>query len=35
MSKPSVEPIKDEELLDFCRFLTENLSQERSPEDWA
>ena len=35
MSKPSVEPIKDEELLDFCRFLTEHLSQERSPEDWA
>ena len=35
MSKPSVEPIKDEELLDFCRFLTENLSQERSAEDWA
>ena len=35
MSKPSVEPIKDEELLDFCRFLTENLSQQRSPEDWA
>jgi len=35
MSKPSVEPIKNEELLDFCRFLTENLSQERSPEDWA
>ncbi|MEA2078695.1 MAG: hypothetical protein U9P00_02345, partial [Pseudomonadota bacterium] len=24
-----------EELLDFCRFLTENLSQARSPEDWA
>ncbi|MEA2079339.1 MAG: hypothetical protein U9P00_05695, partial [Pseudomonadota bacterium] len=35
MSKPSVEPIKDEELLDFCRFLTENLSHERSAEDWA
>ena len=35
MSKPIVEPIKDEELLDFCRFLTKNLSQERSPEDWA
>ena len=35
MSKPPVEPITDEELLDFCRFLTENLSQERSPEDWA
>ena len=35
MSKPCVAPIKDEELLDFCRFLNENLSQERSPEDWA
>jgi len=35
MSKPSIEPIKDEQLLDFCRFLTENLSQERSAEDWA
>jgi hypothetical protein len=35
MNKPSVEPIKDEELLDFCRFLTENLSRERSPENWA
>ena len=35
MSKPSVEPIKDEELLDFCRFLNKNLSQERSAEDWA
>jgi len=35
MSKPSVEPIKDEELLNFCRFLTENLSQERTPEAWA
>lgn len=35
MSKPSVEPIKDEDLPSFCRFLTENLSRERSPEDWA
>jgi hypothetical protein len=35
MSKPSVEPINDEELLDFCQFLTENLSQERTAEDWA
>ena len=35
MSKPTVEPIGDEQLLDFCRFLTENLSQERSAEDWA
>jgi hypothetical protein len=35
MSKPSIEAIKDEDLLDFCRFLTEHLSQERSPEEWA
>jgi hypothetical protein len=31
----SVEPIKDEELLEFCRFLNKNLSQERPPEKWA
>jgi len=35
MSKPTLEPIDDEELLNFCRFLTENLSRERSPEEWA
>jgi hypothetical protein len=35
MSKPTVEPIGDEQLLDFCRFLNENLSHERSAEDWA
>lgn len=35
MSKPSVEPITDEELPEFCRFLTTHLSNERSSEQWA
>ena len=35
MSLPSVEPIRDEDLPDFCRFLTENLHRGRSPAVWA
>ena len=35
MALPTIEPIRDEDLLDFCRFLTQHLSAERSPEDWA
>ena len=35
MSLPTVEPIRDEDLPGFCRFLSENLSRERSPEEWA
>ena len=35
MSLPVVEPIRDEDLSAFCRFLTENLSRERSAEAWA
>ncbi len=35
MSLATVEPIRDEDLPAFCRFLTENLSRERSAEAWA
>jgi len=35
MGLPALEPISDDDLPDFCRFLTENLSRERSPEAWA
>ncbi|MCB1851858.1 MAG: hypothetical protein KDI83_13955 [Gammaproteobacteria bacterium] len=35
MAKPAVEPITDEELPAFCRFLTTHLSDERSSEQWA
>jgi hypothetical protein len=35
MASPSLHPIRDEDLPEFCRFLTENLSNERSPEAWA
>lgn len=35
MALPSLEPIRDENLSEFCRFLTENLSNERSPQAWA
>ena len=35
MALPTLEPIRDDDLLDFCRFLTQHLSAERSPEDWA
>ena len=35
MSLPALEPIRDEDVLDFCRFLTEHLSGERTAEQWA
>jgi hypothetical protein len=35
MGLPSLEPIRDEDLPAFCRFLTEHLSAARSPEEWA
>jgi hypothetical protein len=35
MSLPTVEPIRDEDLPGFCSFLFENLSRERSPEEWG
>jgi hypothetical protein len=35
MALPSLHPIRDEDLSEFCRFLTEHLSTERTPEAWA
>jgi len=35
MAPPSLHPIRDEDLPEFCRFLTEHLSAERTPEAWA
>ena len=35
MGLPALEPIRDEDLPAFCRFLTANLSAERTPEQWA
>ena len=35
MSLPSVEPIRDEDLPEFCRFLTENLDGARTAAAWA
>ena len=35
MILPTLEPIRDENLPEFCRFLCENLSRERSAEEWA
>jgi hypothetical protein len=35
MSLPTLEPIRDEDLLGFCRFLSEHLSRERSAEEWT
>jgi hypothetical protein len=35
MALPSLLPIRDEDLPEFCRFLTEHLSTERTPEAWA
>jgi hypothetical protein len=35
MALPTLHPIRDEDLPAFCRFLTEHLSNERSPEAWA
>lgn len=35
MSPPALLPITDDALLDYCRFLQQNLDRRRSPEDWA
>jgi len=35
MAPPSLHPLRDEDLPEFCRFLTEHLSSERTPEAWA
>jgi len=35
MGLPTLEPIRDQELPAFCRFLTKHLSAERAPERWA
>ena len=35
MSLPALEPIRDEDVPGFCRFLCENLSRDRSAEEWA
>jgi hypothetical protein len=34
MDLPSVEPIRDEDLPEFCRFLAENLDRERQAAAW-
>jgi hypothetical protein len=35
MSLPIIEPIRDEDLPEFCQFLCEHLSRQRSPEAWT
>jgi hypothetical protein len=35
MSLPTLEPIRDDDVPEFCRFLTEHLSRERTAEQWA
>lgn len=35
MSLLAIEPIRDEDLAEFCQFLNKNLSQQHTPEDWA
>jgi hypothetical protein len=35
MAQPSLHPIRDADLPEFCAFLTEHLSAERTPEAWA
>ncbi|HTS21105.1 MAG TPA: hypothetical protein VMN79_04770 [Casimicrobiaceae bacterium] len=35
MNPPTIAPIRDADLPEFCRFLAENLSRERAPEEWA
>lgn len=35
MNLPTLEPIRDADLPEFCRFLTENLHRERSAAAWA
>src|ERR1700739_2940064 len=32
---PTLEPIRDEDLPEFCQFLTENLNRARSAAAWA
>jgi hypothetical protein len=35
MNLPTLEPIRDADLPEFCRFLNKNLHRERSPAAWA
>jgi hypothetical protein len=35
MAPPSLHPIRDEDLPEFCEFLTAHLSADRTPEAWA
>ena len=35
MNQPTIEPVKDSDLQDFCRFLTRNLSNVRTADEWA
>src|SRR5215471_7749074 len=35
MAAPTLEPIGNDDVPEFCRFLTEHLSAERSAEEWA
>ena len=35
MALPTLEPIRDDDLPAFCLFLTEHLSSQRTPEQWA
>jgi hypothetical protein len=35
MSQPELEPIRDSDLEEFCRFLVKNLSRERTAAEWA
>jgi hypothetical protein len=35
MNQPTLEPITDSDLTDFCQFLVENLSRQRTAEEWA
>lgn len=35
MAPPSLHPIRDVDLPEFCRFLNEHLSADRTPEAWA
>jgi hypothetical protein len=35
MNQPTLEPIRDPDLTGFCQFLVENLSQQRTAEEWA
>src|SRR5690242_1133313 len=35
MTLPTIAPIREEDLPGFCSFLSEHLSRDRSPEEWA